>query len=294
MYEAAGIEVFVKRDDLIHPVISGNKWRKLQLNLEKCKVEHYEGILTFGGAYSNHISALARAGKEFNLKTIGIIRGDELNNDSNSTLQQATRDGMELVFVSREEYSWRYEKDYINQLRSRFGNYLVVEEGGANFYGIMGCVSIVKEISEQFDFIMLPVGTGTTATGILLGTSDAKIIGVPVFKNGNFIREDIKSHLNIAGLSDEMVEEKSNQLLLETKHHFGGYGKFTNELIDFMNAYYEVTKLPLDQVYTGKMMFTLHEMIKNGRINAGSKILVIHTGGLQGIKPIQDRLNYSD
>ncbi|WP_070137310.1 1-aminocyclopropane-1-carboxylate deaminase/D-cysteine desulfhydrase [Crocinitomix algicola] len=293
LFEENLIEVYVKRDDLIHPEISGNKWRKLKLNIERVHSGRYEGILSFGGAYSNHISALASVGKALNIPTIGIIRGDELNAKSNSTLAKASELGMKLVFVSREEYGWRYEKDYKNQLRIRFGNYLIVEEGGANFYGALGCTEILSEVNFPVDHIFLAAGTGTTTAGILIGNHEAKVTCVPVFKNGGFIRDDIKELLIFSGLDDEAVNEKLEQLNLDLSAHFGGYGKYNQDLIDFINTFYRETHLKLDQVYTGKMFYALVEAIKRGSINRGEKVLAIHTGGLQGTLSIAERLNFS-
>lgn len=290
LFNEKGVSVYVKRDDLIHPVISGNKWRKLKLNIERVKSGRYEGIISFGGAYSNHISALAALGKEMNIPTIGIIRGEELNENSNDTLIQASTDGMKLVFVDREEYSWRYEVDYKNQLRIRFGNYLVVEEGGANYYGVLGCTEIIGEIDIKVDQYILATGTGTTTSGLLLAANNEKVIGVPVFKNGGFIRDDISELLIYAGLDEETLAEKMEQLTLETDYHFGGYGRYTQELIDFINHFYQKTGLKLDQIYTGKMFYTLCELIKSDKIPKGSTVMAIHTGGLQGTKSIKEQL----
>lgn len=292
LLEEFNITVKVKRDDLIHPEISGNKWRKLKLNIEKCKHGLYDGLLTFGGAYSNHISATAAAGKALGIKTIGIIRGEELSANSNETLSRAAENGMELVFVSREEYSWRYETDYKHSLRTRFGNVLVIEEGGANFHGVMGCTEIVAEINEEPDFYMLAVGTGTTASGILLASENTPVIGVPVFKNGGFIREEIKNLLYYAGLGDEELDEKMELLDLATDYHFGGYGKFTDELITFINEVYRTAGLKLDQIYTGKMVYALFDRIKSGKIPTGSTVIIIHTGGLQGTNSIREQLDF--
>lgn len=290
LFKGSDVNVYVKRDDLIHTEISGNKWRKLKLNLEKCKQGKYDGILTFGGAYSNHISATAALGRAYDIPTIGIIRGEELSATSNATLAKAQADGMRLVFVNREEYSWRYEMDYKHDLRRRFGNVLVIEEGGANYLGVMGCTEIVREIDLDADYYALPVGTGTTTSGILMALESAKVIGVPVFKNGDFIREDIGQLLTYAGLGEEELTEKMDQLELATDFSFGGYGKFTAELIAFINKVYEETGIQFDQIYTGKMFYALCEYVKSGKIPKGSKVVVIHTGGLQGTSSIKDKL----
>lgn len=287
------VKVYIKRDDLIHQEVSGNKWRKLKLNLEKFYQGKYESLITFGGAYSNHISAVAAIGGELNIKTIGIIRGEELTANSNATLQRAAAHGMELVFVDRETYSWRYEVDYKNALRERFGNALVIEEGGANFLGVMGCTEIVSEMDFIPDYFILPAGTGTTAAGILMASDTAKVIAVPVFKNGDFIRDEIAELLRYAGLDDDLLAEKLDLLTLATDFDFGGYGKFNAELIGFMNHIYQSTQLKLDQIYTAKMFYALCNWIETGKIKRGSTVVAIHTGGLQGALSIQDKLNYS-
>ena len=286
------VELWLKRDDLIHEEISGNKWRKLKLNIEKAKAGKYDGILTFGGAYSNHISATAAAGKALGIVTIGIIRGEELHAESNETLRNAAANGMQLVFVTREEYSWRYEKDYEYSLRNRFGNVLVIGEGGANFHGVMGCTEIVAELDNEPDYFILPAGTGTTAAGILMAAEKAKVIAVPVFKKGDFIRDEIRELLYYAGLDDETIEEKLAQLKLATDYHFGGYGKFTPELIAFLNETHKKTGIELDQIYTGKMFYTLCDWVNKGLIAPESSVVAIHTGGLQGTSSIREQLIY--
>ncbi|MGB1104498.1 MAG: 1-aminocyclopropane-1-carboxylate deaminase/D-cysteine desulfhydrase [Crocinitomicaceae bacterium] len=291
--DAFDIRVSVKRDDLIHEVISGNKWRKLKLNIEKYYEKGYEKLLTYGGAYSNHIAATAQVGKELGVPTIGIIRGDELNPSSNQTLALAKENGMQLIFVSRSEYAMRYENDYKNELRARFGRILIVEEGGANFLGVMGCTEIVSELKESYDAIFLAAGTGTTTAGVLLATDNVPVYSVPVLKNGGFIHESVSDLLMYSGLTDEIIAEYLQQLKLLTNYHFGGYGKYTDELISFMNDVYAVSSLKLDQVYTAKALYALFSEVKNNRIAPGSKLLFIHTGGLQGAQGISDRLDYT-
>ncbi len=290
LFERHNVKVRVKRDDLIHPEISGNKWRKLKLNIEKFKENRYESLLTFGGAYSNHISATAAIGREMNIPTIGVIRGDELNASSNDTLGKAQKDGMQLVFVSREEYGLRYETSYKHELRRRFGNTLIVEEGGANFLGVMGCTEIVSEIHDEPDYFIIAAGTGTTTAGLLMGVDHSKIISVPVFKKGDFIRDEINQLLEFSGLGEFELIEKMNLLSLATEFSFGGYGKFNKTLINFMNEIYSATGLKLDQIYTGKMFYALCEQVKSGIIPSGSSVIAIHTGGIQGTNSIKDQL----
>lgn len=293
IFSQYNLNVLIKRDDLIHPEISGNKWRKLKLNLEKFQYGRYTALLTFGGAYSNHIAATAAVGRIKGVSTIGIIRGDELNPESNETLKKAAEDGMQLHFVSREEYSWRYETDYKNELRAQFGNCWIVEEGGANYYGMMGCTEIIKEITVKPSHIILPAGTGTTAAGLLMAENYAKIIAVPVLAKGDFLREDIQSLLRYGGLTDEDLMEKNEQLILPTEFAFGGYGKSTPELIDFMNEVYRESGLKLDHIYTAKAFFALRQFILEGKIKKNETVVMLHTGGIQGNHSVKEKLIFN-
>ncbi len=290
LFNSFGVKCYIKRDDQIHSEISGNKWRKLSLNIEKYKQGKYEALLTFGGAYSNHIHATAALGRDMEIPTIGIIRGEELTPDSNATLKAAAEAGMQLVFVSREEDSWRYERDYKELLRRKYGNVLVIEEGGANYLGVIGCTAIVSEIDINPDYYILPSGTGTTAAGILMGVDEQKVISVPVFKKGDFIQDEIANLLQVSGLGEVEVAEKLKDLILATNYAFGGYGKFNQTLIDFINQVFNETGLKLDQIYTGKMFYALCDMVKTGVIPSGSTVVAVHTGGLQGTSSIADQL----
>jgi len=292
LFEDKELFVFMKRDDLIHSEISGNKWRKLKFNIEKYKQGKYKAILTFGGAYSNHIAATAHLCEALNIPCIGIIRGEELTTKSNNTLLKASENGMHLHFVSRSQYNERYEKLYWQKLRTEFGNVLIIPEGGANFLGMQGCAEIVNELPVSTDYIITASGTGTTAAGLLFNSQETEVISVPVFKKGDFILNEISELLMYSGLSDEDMAEKLKMLHLENRFHFGGYGKLTTELIDFMNEFYQSFGIPLDQVYTAKMAFAFFKKVKENYFKKGSTIVLLHTGGLQGISSIKDRLTY--
>lgn len=292
IFEMANIEVWIKRDDLIHSEISGNKWRKLKFNIEKFKQGKYDAILTFGGAFSNHIAATANAGNKLGIRTIGIIRGDELDANSNSTLKEAKKNGMDLHFVSRSKYKERYEKLYWSELRSEFGNVLIVEEGGANFHGVLGCSEILTEIPFEPNYLMTASGTGTTAAGLLFVTDMTEIISVPVFKNGDFIKDEIKERFYYSGLSNVDIDLKMDKLKMEVRFHFGGYGKSNQTLIDFMNTFYKQTNIPLDHIYTAKMTYAFIQLVKEGYFEKGSKVVLLHTGGLQGNNTILNKLDY--
>ena len=290
LYASKGLEVFIKRDDLIDSRVSGNKWRKLKYNIEKYKTGGYQSLLTFGGAYSNHIAATAALCNDLNVPSIGVIRGDELNEESNETLCEAAKNGMKLVFTAREEYDLREEKYYHEELRRRHGNCLIVPEGGKNYYGLLGCIELLNELDNEPDYIVLAAGTGTTAAGILLGTNAAQICTVPVLKGGEFIEKEISKLLSYSGLTKEDCREQLKLLNLITDYHFGGYAKYTNELIDFINDFKLKHGIQLDQVYTGKMMFALDDLVKKDYFKPESSILAIHTGGLQGITSIEHLL----
>lgn len=282
------VELFIKRDDLIHPVISGNKWRKLKLWLEKYKQGNYDALLTFGGAFSNHIAATAAVGQLENIPVIGVIRGDELNPSSNETLKKAQEQGMRLVFTSREDYGLKEEKYYQEELRRRHGNVLIIPEGGFGYYGMLGCGEILSESKEIFDCIALPMGTGTTLAGLLFASNQERVIGVSSLKGGSFLRENVVQLLKSAGLSKEDVDEEMDRFTLLTDYHCGGYAKHSPELIQFMLDFKSTYQIELDFVYTAKMMLAVFDQIKTDQIKKGSRILAIHTGGLQGNDAIQD------
>lgn len=292
LFKQKKINVYIKRDDLIHPLISGNKWRKLKLNIDKFHHLKCTAILTFGGAYSNHIAATAAIGNLFNIQTIGIIRGDELNINSNDTLFEANENKMKLFFVSREEYDLRYDKIYHQSLREKYGNIYIIEEGGANYLGVMGCTEIINELNEKPDYIYTASGTGTTASGLLFATDTTKIVSIPVFKNGNFMFDEIKKHLFFAGIFEDEVEDYLTRLQIDSRFHFGGYGKYNDELIDFINEFYSITKIKLDQIYTSKMVYSFLQHVKEDKFKEGETIVLLHTGGLQGLNSIKSKLNF--
>ncbi len=291
VFDDYNVSVFMKRDDLIHSKISGNKWRKLKFNVEKYKQGGYKALLTFGGAYSNHIAATAHLGKCLNIPTIGIVRGEELTKNTNETLRKAHENGMQLVFVSREKYKERYEKLYWEELRVTYGHILIIEEGGANYYGLIGCSEIFSELPFEPDYLVTASGTGTTAAGLLFSSTTTKVLSVPVFKNGSFIRSEIKDMLYTTGISHSDINEKLERLDLELRFHFGGYGKHTSDLIQFMNSFYHLTKIPLDSVYTAKMMYAFNKKLIEGYFQPEAKIVLLHTGGLQGNSTIKTYLD---
>ena len=273
LLDNADITLFIKRDDLLHPIISGNKFRKLKYNLAQAKNEKKDTLLTFGGAFSNHILAVAAAGNEHNFKTIGIIRGEELRLqiENNSTLKKAQDLGMVFEFVTREIYREKDNLEFLNQLKEKFGDFYLLPEGGTNYLAVRGCEEILSKDDADFDYICCAVGTGGTISGIInCSKNSQQVLGFPALK-GNFLREDICKFVH-----------KFNWDLI-TAYHFEGYAKVSPALITFINNFYKKYNIPLDPVYTGKMMFGIFDLIEKNYFLKHSKILVIHTGGLQGI-----------
>ena len=267
------ISVFIRREDLIHPIVSGNKFRKLKYNLLQAKAEKQQTLLTFGGAYSNHIAAVAFAGKENGFKTIGIIRGDELESKiaKNPTLKFAQVCGMQFEFVTREDYRHKTEAGFLENLKNKFGSFYLVPEGGTNEFAVKGCEEILTEADSQYDFVCCAIGTGGTISGIINSIlPHQKVLGFPALK-GDFLKDEIR---NFA---------RNENWELINDYHFGGYGKVNPELIAFMNLFYAENKVPLDPIYTAKMIFGVMDLIEKGYFPENSKILLIHTGGIQGI-----------
>ena len=267
------IELVIKREDEIHPHISGNKYRKLKYNIIAAKEQGFDTLLTFGGAYSNHIAATSSVGEKFGFKTVGIIRGEELANkiEENSTLSFAKNCGMQFKFITRSLYREKENSEFIKELKKGFGNFYTLPEGGTNHLAIKGCEEILTKDDKSFDYICTSVGTGGTISGIINSAElDQKIIGFSSLK-GKFLKDEI-----------EKWTAKRNWEL-NTDYHFGGYAKTNDELITFINKFKSATGVPLDPIYTGKMLYGIVDMVRNNRFKKGSKILMIHTGGLQGI-----------
>lgn len=271
--------VHIKRDDLIHPQISGNKWRKLKYNLEFAKLRGYQEILSFGGAYSNHIHALAYAGQHYGLKTIGIIRGEyDVNNP---TIEQVKAAGMKVKFISRKDYKQRFDDNFLAHLKQIHPKALIIPEGGSNEFALKGLGEMVKEIPPRdADYIVCPCGSGGTSAGILKALSpDQRLLSIAVLKNADYLKEEI---FQLAG-------NNSQQLEFKTEFHQGGYGKVTSELINFIDHFYENHNIQLEPIYSGKMMMGFYELVKQGFFQPNTRITLIHTGGLQGLNGMIQR-----
>ncbi len=269
-----GVHVYMLRTDLNHPHISGNKLYKLKYNLEAAWRSNKSSLLTFGGAFSNHIAAVAAAGKTYGFKTIGIIRGEEYN-PLNATLQFASDQGMQLEYVSRDLY--RQKEMLFQYVKQKYGeSVFVIPEGGSNELGILGCKEIIQQISIPFDHICCACGTGTTLTGITLSIREVqKAMGMQVLKAPDYIRQQVSHQLKAIGAT------KTNWCVWDN-YHFDGYAKIKAELTTFIETFERRHRIPLDPIYTGKMMYGLYDLIQRGYFKKGETIIAVHTGGLQG------------
>lgn len=279
-----GIRLLIKRDDLIHEHISGNKWRKLKYNLREAAEQNHHTLLTFGGAYSNHIAATAFAAHKAGLSSIGVIRGED--DATNPTLKFAREQGMQLHFVSREAYRRKTDDDFIDELEEQFGRFFLVPEGGANGLGVRGCAEILPEIEDVFDVVCCAAGTGTTLAGLALTLKENQtLLGFPALKGGEFLNEEIEKLILESRLRPPLAINRQ----LITDYHFGGYAKLKPQLLDFIQRFTERTGIPLDPIYTGKMMFGIYDMVEKGNFTAGTTVLAVHTGGLQGWEGMKHR-----
>jgi 1-aminocyclopropane-1-carboxylate deaminase len=277
----ASVDVFIKRDDLLHPEISGNKWWKLKYNLLEAQRRGGGKIITFGGAFSNHIAATAAAGRALGFETIGVIRGERPGKLSH-TLENAAADGMELVFVTREQYKKKDEIAFKKSLVDTFGNIFLIPEGGKNLFGVKGCTEILTAVKGDFDFICCACGTGTTLAGLAISAApSAKVLGFSALKGGEFLQADVKGLIRDFYTTFNFKPVSANFDIV-TDFHFGGYAKVKPPLIDFQKEFMYHYNIELDLVYTAKMFYGIRELALRGYFPSGSRVLAIHSGGLQG------------
>lgn len=272
LYRRAGIQVGILRLDLIHPEISGNKWFKLKHNLASLPAG--SRVISFGGAYSNHIHALAFAGRQQGLKTVGVIRGEE-SSAENPSLSDARKWGMELVFVSREQFRNRHDKVWLADLARKYDGGVIVPEGGSNANAVKGAAEIVELLPPDTDVVVLPVGTGGTLAGVV-SAFGGSVIGVPVLKGADFLYEDVKTLLSGSGLNEQA------DWMLDLDGHFGGYGRLKPEVASFKMLFEQRYGVELDCVYTAKMVLAFNYRVVRGLVPEGSRIVLLHTGGIQG------------
>ena len=277
-----GVTIYLKRDDLLHPEVSGNKWRKLKHNLTEATAQGKGTILTFGGAYSNHIYATAAAGQLFGFKTVGIIRGEETL-PLNPTLEFARNCGMRLLHVDRTAYANKYQWEFLESLSDHFGDFYLLPEGGTNALAVKGCAEIVPEINIDFQYICCCCGTGGTLAGLVASLAPhQRALGFSVLKGGDFLVGEVKQVLKAYRNAFEGMPFVSSNFQIVKDYHFGGYAKTSPELYQFIRSFEQRHGILLDQVYTGKMLAGLYDMIQKGHFKAGQTIVVVHTGGAQG------------
>ncbi len=277
------VSVVCKRDDLNHPIIQGNKLRKLKYNITSTLQNNVTQLVTFGGAFSNHIVAIAQVAKLANLNIIGFIRGEELRESPDKwsqTLQDANNAGMELVFLSRKEYRLKEQSEVVKKYLLNFKNPMIIPEGGSNDLALLGVAEIIDELAKQIEpptHIVTACGTGGTCAGLIDGVYnlgwDTKVIGIPVLKGAGFLVKDIEN-------LSQHHPQVSWQLYFD--YHAGGYAKLEDKYVFFGQQFSKKTKIPLDKIYNVKSFFAAYDLIEKGLISAGSKVVILHTGGLQG------------
>ena len=271
------------RLDLLHPVVSGNKWYKLRLNMKYANEHGFKTIVTAGGGYSNHLIATAFAANKFGIASVGIVRGkyDRLT----PTLEACKAEGMELIFVSKEEYADKDTPDWANNFVRHFDEILFIPEGGANEWGRAGAALLNRFIADSYTHVVLAVGSGTTMIGIRNSiAATQQVMGFVPMKGGAYLDKYIESHLHPG---------QNGNWQLTDEYHFGGFGKWNLELIRFMNEFYKENHIPLEIIYTSKMMYGLHQMLMDNQFSASTdRILCIHSGGLQGNVTVKGQLIY--
>lgn len=278
-----GVELWVLREDLLHPTIPGNKWRKLKYNLLAAQEQTAETLVTFGGAFSNHIAAVAAAGQEFGFQTIGYIRGEEML-PLNPTLQFAQSSGMQLKYLSRADYRLRNETRFQAEIEKTGQKLYLLPEGGTNQLAVKGCTEIVSDLTQSWDVLCVAAGTGGTLAGMIAGAAGSgQIIGFPALKGGDFLRDEV------ADLVQADSGQAFNNWTLQTEYHFGGYAKHKPELLSFIRNFQEQHGILLDPVYTGKLLFGVFDLIGKDHFKEGTRIVAVHTGGLQGWAGYKER-----
>ena len=277
------VSLFIKREDLNHPLISGNKWHKLKYNLKEARQQGKNVLLTFGGAFSNHIYSVAAAGRIFNYKTIGIIRGEK-HLPLNPTLSFAKEYGMQLFYLDRSSYRKKNSTEIVNHLQNIFGDFYLLPEGGTNELAIKGCTEIINIINFEFDFLCCPCGTGGTLAGLISGLRGKNfVLGFAVLKGASFLKK------NVSNLLQTFEGKDYENWDINLDYHFGGYAKVNKQLFTFLENFVELTKIPIEPIYTGKMLFGIYNLISNGYFKEGSRIIALHTGGLQGLKGLREK-----
>lgn len=271
------VKVSIKRDDQIHPIISGNKWRKLYYNLQLAKEKKYQGILSFGGCYSNHLHALAYACQQQQLNALAIVRGESKNQD-NYTLSWAKHWEMKLSFVDRHTYRKRQDPDYLNDLQQYYPDYLIIPEGGSNQLALKGVGEIINELNEQtiFDHLLVPVGSGGTLAGLVKQDNNQhNILGIAVLKQSDYLLNEVKNLLK--------EDSKYHRWSIANDYHGGGYAKFSSDDANKILQFSKEIAIQFEPIYSGKMLLGLFDLLEKGYFKTNQHIVLLHTGGLQGI-----------
>ncbi|HEX7357193.1 MAG TPA: pyridoxal-phosphate dependent enzyme [Ignavibacteriaceae bacterium] len=283
LFEQKQIRILIKREDLTDDFISGNKWYKLKYNLIEAEKLGFNTLLTFGGAYSNHIHATAAAGNKYGFKTIGVIRGEE-HLPLNPTLSSAQKNGMIIEYIDRKSYINKYDESLIKELKDKFGDFYLIPEGGSNHLAIKGCAEIIPSITTDFNFICSACGTGGTLAGLILGLdSKSFALGFSVLKGGEFLYQNVQTLLSY------YQKENLKNFLINLDYHFGGYAKTNSSLNNFCRTFEEKHNIPIEPIYTGKMFYGIYDLIRCDFFPPESKIIAIHTGGLQGLEGLKQR-----
>jgi len=275
--------ISVRRLDELDEGYGGNKWYKLRYNIERAIREGYDSLLSFGGDWSNHLHALAHSGKELGVQTIGIVRG-EPERPLSATLRDAQLLGMRLHFVTRSAYREKDSPEFLTLLREQFGRTYIIPEGGANYLGVNGCMEIcTPEDSKSYDLICIACGTGTTMAGILLGTKgEISVRGFSVLRASGMMEQLVKKRLHEFLGNEDALLELMRHAQFDERWHFGGYARWNEELLSFMSDVEPGLGFALDQVYMGKLLFGVWKSFESGEIAPSSRVLVIHSGGIQG------------
>jgi len=283
-YQGRVRTVAMLRLDLLHPVISGNKWFKLKHNLAFAQQQGFKTIVTFGGAYSNHLVATAAAARHFGLAAVGIVRGMHSRDRLTPTLEQCQYYGMTLRFETIQNYRRKEDSAYVQQLHASYQQAFIIAEGGANDLGREGAGAIASFVPDSYTHICVSLGSGTTFIGLgnALPPSQA-LIGFAPMKGGSYLQDETAKYINVLPGAVRTIFDR---------WHFGGFGKCDQQLIDFMNRFYVANDIPLDLVYTAKMMYGVQDLIAAGYFPPFANILCIHTGGLQGNTSISGLLSY--
>lgn len=267
-----GVRLLLKRDDLIDLDVPGNKWRKLEHNLLEAEARGHTTLLTFGGAYSNHIRAVAVGGRACGFRTVGVIRG-ERTEPLNWSLSYATSQGMQLTYLDRETYRHKHEPEVIEGLRERFGDFYLLPEGGSNALAVRGCAQLPAEITAEFDVICCPCGTGGTLAGIASGLKPGqRALGFSVLKSGRFLEGDV------AALQEQAFGAATDNWSINQEFHFGGFAKRTDELDRFIADFQRRHGLVLDWIYVAKMLYGVFALADRGDIRSGTTVIAVVTG----------------